>query len=308
MEEMLQSVPRDIEVVTQEICDIKSGAQALAVVYAVEIGRRLIEAKAMLPHGEWGKWLSERVDFTPRTAQRLMLAAEEFGSEKSPLLLMFSNATPVSHLPYSKALELLALPPEDREEFVAEHDLTDMTRKEIADAIKERDEARKEAAEAAKKAKEAEEAVKSVEALKKDLASAVRAADDAQKQLREVEKKTAEQIAAARASAKKEAKEKAERDAKAELDKARSELADAVGAREKAATELRAAEDRASALEKKLKMASPVMAVFKSKFEDLQGDITRLRALLTEIQREDPETGAKLAKALKAYFESEIMK
>ena len=212
MEEKI-TVQRDIGVITQEICEIKSRAQSLALMYAVEIGRRLIEAKAMLPHGEWGKWLAEKVDFTPRSAQNFMLAAKEFGDGESPSLLIFSNTKTFSHLPYTKVLQLLAIPEEEREEFVEKHDLSEMTSKEIAEAIKQRDEARKEAREAAKRAQEAEEAAKGVDALKKELADVVKAAAEAQKQLREAEKDVEAKVAAARSAAEKEAKEKAAKEA-----------------------------------------------------------------------------------------------
>jgi len=44
---------------------------------AIEVGKRLKEAKALLPHGEWGKWLVESVSYSQRTANRLMQLFEE---------------------------------------------------------------------------------------------------------------------------------------------------------------------------------------------------------------------------------------
>ena len=38
----------------------------------LSIGQRLIEAKAMLPHGEWLPWLTEQVEFSERTARNFM--------------------------------------------------------------------------------------------------------------------------------------------------------------------------------------------------------------------------------------------
>ena len=43
---------RDIEVVTAEIKDICAQARRMMLIYAVEVGRRLDEAKEILPHGE----------------------------------------------------------------------------------------------------------------------------------------------------------------------------------------------------------------------------------------------------------------
>ena len=39
----------------------------------VEIGQLLIKAKNRVPHGEWGNWLEDNIDFTIRTADRFML-------------------------------------------------------------------------------------------------------------------------------------------------------------------------------------------------------------------------------------------
>jgi len=62
----------------------------------IEIGKRLNQAKELVPHGEWGKWLEEKVEFTQRTAQKFMRIAKEYantnassflGTEKLWLLL-----------------------------------------------------------------------------------------------------------------------------------------------------------------------------------------------------------------------------
>ena len=46
----------------------------------LEIGKLLIEAKDALPHGDWGNWLRERVEFSERTAQNFMRVAREYAS------------------------------------------------------------------------------------------------------------------------------------------------------------------------------------------------------------------------------------
>ena len=54
----------NIEKTTAEILILKDQtAQNI-----IEIGRRLIEVKERLEHGEYLKWLKEKVDFTERTA------------------------------------------------------------------------------------------------------------------------------------------------------------------------------------------------------------------------------------------------
>jgi len=66
-------------VIAAEINTIKYQTEKILLAGAVEIGRRLTEAKALLPHGEWSKWLEDQVNFTQRTAQNLMRIYEEYG-------------------------------------------------------------------------------------------------------------------------------------------------------------------------------------------------------------------------------------
>lgn len=125
---------RTIETITDEILDAKrTGGEAI-----LTIGRCLIEAKEMLPHGEWLPWLNERVEFSERTARNFMRLAREW-----------TNRQTLADLGAAKALTLLALPAEEREQFVEDHNVIDMSARQLKEAIRERDEARK-AAEVAK--------------------------------------------------------------------------------------------------------------------------------------------------------------
>ncbi|MDR3600377.1 MAG: DUF3102 domain-containing protein [Desulfosporosinus sp.] len=107
------------------------------------MGRRLKEAKDLLPYGEWGKWLKESVSYSQRTADRLMQVCEEYGTKllASPDNNSLSDSSPVTNLTYTQALILLGIPEEEREEFIAEHDIESMTRVELQQAVKDRDQA-----------------------------------------------------------------------------------------------------------------------------------------------------------------------
>lgn len=98
----------------------------------IEIGKRLSQAKEMLPHGQWAIWLEERVDLAQTTATRFMRVAKEF-----------SNLPPATNLSSSKLFELLALPAEEREVFIKESPVEDMTKKELREAIKAKKELEK---------------------------------------------------------------------------------------------------------------------------------------------------------------------
>ena len=103
----MNEITRPIEVITQEINFYKLQAGNAII----EIGKRLHEAKLTLPHGAWGAWLQNEVEFSERTAQNFMRIAKEY---RNPQLIadMGNSAT--------KALLLLSLPAEEREEFVGE--------------------------------------------------------------------------------------------------------------------------------------------------------------------------------------------
>lgn len=130
---------RDIDVITEEINFYKQQA-GIAI---LEIGKRLVEAKAQLSHGEWLPWLEKKVEFSERSAQQYIRLWKEYGK----------SAT-VADLGVRKALVLLALPESEREDFAGEkHDVngvektvSDMTVKELEKAIAERNAAREEAA------------------------------------------------------------------------------------------------------------------------------------------------------------------
>ena len=169
---------RDIETITTEIIQLKQDAGNAIL----GIGQRLIEAKAMLSHGEWLPWLTERVEYSERVAQRFMRLAREW-----------SNPTTLSDLGASKALALLALPPEERDTFVSENHLVDgetkpvidMTYKELEKAIRERDEARQAAEAAQADARSAEESRAKMEADMAELKELHRIAQESEQEARD---------------------------------------------------------------------------------------------------------------------------
>jgi hypothetical protein len=91
----------------------------------IEIGKRLIEAKEQISHGEWGKWLEEKVDFSQNTAGQFMRVAREF-----------SNSESIANLGTRKLFLLLDVPSDEREEFIKENPVETMTTRELQEAIK----------------------------------------------------------------------------------------------------------------------------------------------------------------------------
>lgn len=131
------------------------------------IGKLLEEAKSLVPHGEWGAWLKDNVDYSESTAQNLMRCYREFGDEQIDFFSGVSDADFFSILTQSQMLELLALPKDQRREFVEAH------REEIEDGSlstrQMRDEIDRLKREAAEKDKEIEAANGKIESLTTEL-------------------------------------------------------------------------------------------------------------------------------------------
>lgn len=115
----------------------------------IEVGRRLEEVKAQLPHGEWGPWLESR-GYPQAKAVKLMKVFRAYGKEQQSLFDSEAKSQAFANLGFHKLVQLLAIEgEEDREQFVAEHDVEHMSTRELERALKEREEAL-EAAAAAK--------------------------------------------------------------------------------------------------------------------------------------------------------------
>ncbi len=141
--------PRTIGMVTQEINQLTAQAQRLILGHAIEIGRRLTEAKQMLSHGEWGKWLKEEIHYSKSSANNMMRIFDAYGSTQLGLFGPEANSQTFGDLEYSKALALLSVPAEEREQFAQEVDAEHISVRQLKAAIQERDAAQKQAAEAA---------------------------------------------------------------------------------------------------------------------------------------------------------------
>lgn len=103
----------------------------------------MCQAKEMLPHGEFGAWVKEETGYSRSTANNFMRLFQEYGAAQGCLFGAEVNSQTFGNLPYSKALALLAVPAEEREEFARENHVEDMSTRELKQAIKERDELRR---------------------------------------------------------------------------------------------------------------------------------------------------------------------
>lgn len=146
-----------------EINTIKRQTQSIMMTASIEIGRRLVEAKAAVGHGGWEAWLKENVNYSQRTASNLIKVFQEYGTGQQRLFGKEANPQALADLSYTQAVALLGIRDRDaRADFLEEHDVAAMTTRELEQAIKERDAARKEVAEAREKYKEQEEEIRSL--------------------------------------------------------------------------------------------------------------------------------------------------
>ena len=82
----------------------------------------------------------ESVSYSQRTANRLMQLFEEYGDKlfASTEDGGSSNSSALTNLTYYQAFLLLGIPEDEREKFVLQHDVKDMTTRELDQALKER--------------------------------------------------------------------------------------------------------------------------------------------------------------------------
>ena len=319
---------RSIETVTTEIRTLCRQAQQMLLSYAIEIGRRLIEAKEMLPHGEWGVWLKEEVDFSQSSANNFMRLFEEYGEKQVSLFGAELNSQTFGNLTYSKALKLIALPSEERESFAKENDIENMSTRELDKLIKERDEALKKAERVKElelqieKAKaEAEEYKKNsseqgeitedlrneIDELKAMLEKAKKSEKTAQEKLKEIKDNpelSEDVLNKIREQAEADAAEKQRMDLEKRLTEANTKIAEAKSAEEAARKAETAANKKIEDLKKQLQMSNSDVTEFKTLFEQTQENVTKMVQITERI--EDKELSEKLSSAMNAFLKKYV--
>lgn len=295
---------------------------------ALKIGKLLFEAKAMVEPGGWTKYIEEELPFSHSWANNYMKLYKEYGNDQ---ISMFGDSQTFANLRPTQALALLAIPAEERAEFVEQNDVESMSTRQLQQAIKERDEARKALAESEDKLLDAEAHLEDaqwdlnkaktraddVEKENKDLRNKAEKAQKAQSaaeaDLKKLKKKLSDAEAAAKKAAE-DAKKAAENPevpesvmeqmraeiAAEEAKKAAADLQKELDAAQKnvdAANRAREeAERKLAAQQKESTMANPDVAVFKSLVQQVKADFGRLVEVVDRIDDKDPATGDQLKK------------
>lgn len=344
-EKLIINVPeeRTITMVTVEIKALQKQAEQVVLGYAIEIGKRLTEAKSMLPHGAWGDWLRDEVNYSKSTANNFMRIFDAYGAEQQCMFGAEAKSQTLGNLSYTKALRLLAIPEEEREEFVEANNVEDISTRELDRLIKERDEARAALKETKERAEVAEETLEAAKAAQETLQNALseqkkemedklatarkelnaqiakvteasakaekakadaKTAKDKLKQLKENPEIPEDAMEKIRAEAKSEAEKSAAADMAAKVKAAEEKQREAERAAKDAADDLEKAKREKEALEKKLALADEDTILLKSEFNRLQETFNRCHGFLMKIEAGSPEMAEKLRGAMRSILDS----
>ncbi|KXL53396.1 ParB-like nuclease domain protein [Anaerotignum neopropionicum] len=121
--EIIVKQENELEVMTKEFLHLKNETAN----NMIRMGKILIKVKDSLPHGKFGEWLENEVDFSQRSANQFMKIAREFGS----------NSQAISNLESTKLYLLAELPADDRENFMNENDVKNISTREMKQKIKD---------------------------------------------------------------------------------------------------------------------------------------------------------------------------
>ena len=285
---------RNIETVTSEILMIRDNVKRTVYEGVIGIGRRLVEAKDMVPQGQWTSYLEDVLKMKPSSAQNYMRIAREFGNDQV-YLDGSSKQELFGDLGYSQLLPLLGVGEEERKEIAEENDLPKMSSREIDQLVKDfkaaqaaQTDAENRAAEAEQKA---EKAAKAIEKADKAAQDETNARETAEKKVKDLEGRVQDllkQISEEKAVL--EAKIVPEEEVKAQLEQ---EL------RRKLEAET---DEKLKAMGEKLKKAkNPAAIQINLLFGQMQQEMKALKTALHNL--EDAESQSKMRQAIRSWLE-----
>lgn len=295
---------RSINTITAEIVSIANQAGQVMFLSALEMGKRLIEAKGLCSHGEWGEYLSELCDqlgISDSTAHNWMRLHKQYSDNP--------NFQALGNLTYTNAVKLLALPEETRETLVRDNDVQTMTSRELSQAIKDLTAAREMLAVAQDNATAAEQKAddrqKEIDRLNAALNKATAAEEKAKKKLADLKTKPAPVSAEQVEKIASEAAEQARKEFEEQIARAQEEAAAKEEARmdmEKALIEV---QRQLAEAKKPSALANPDMAAFDLLFTQVQEDFNKLQGYLMKIKANDSDLGGKCMTALRTLLDNQ---
>ena len=116
--------PSRLKNIEAEIKDLKRKT-ALGM---IGIGDKLIEAKALVPHGEWEQWLADNIEMSSRTARNYMQLAKTFTGEKRQA---------IAEIEVTKLYYLAELSEQEREKLLTTSDIKTISTRELKGIIRQ---------------------------------------------------------------------------------------------------------------------------------------------------------------------------
>ncbi|WP_295163393.1 DUF3102 domain-containing protein [Selenomonas sp. F0473] len=135
------TTPERLETLAVEIRTIQENARRIMLTSTIAIGERLAEAKDAVGHGGWLGWLESNTNISERHAQRAMRMWKEYGQGQQQLFGKMMNEEALVELTTVQAEILLGIKDADeRAEFIENHDVGEMTTRELQEAVKAKEE------------------------------------------------------------------------------------------------------------------------------------------------------------------------
>lgn len=287
-------IKRTPELIGAEIRTITQQARYMVLLYGMEIGRRLTEAKQLLEHGEWLPWLERETEFSPATASRYVKLYDEYGADQSSLFGTETNFATLKNLSVSNALRLIAIPAEEREEFAETNNVESLSARELDELIKTR------TAELEKQTRDAQEALLQAE---EGQALALAEKEAVVDKLSEQLSKARERIRELGEAPVPVAVERDEDAIKAAAEAARAEVEQELKKERDHAAKIFAEKEQLIRRLAEAQASSGSVAAFKVVFETVQQDFARLVEQYRQVQGESAETAEKLSKAISALLD-----
>lgn len=308
------SEQRSLATVTAEIRSYQDAARKMMITYCIEVGRRLVEAKSLVGHGEWGAYLRDELGFSQSRANDLMRLFDAYAADQIRLDGAALKSQAFGNLSYTQALALLVLPSdEEREAFVQSHDMSQMSTRELQEELRRRNQESQDEPTRAELAERLDDALEEIRENGVALQDAEQKAAAFRIQAEGLEKIAAENraakeaalrekeaAAAARAEAERRAKEAADKLAalQAELDKARKAEAAALKDLRKAQSDKAVPPDVLEKLKKEAEAAAEASCKADSEaLDEAKKERARAEEELDKARRE-AETAAKSLAAI----------
>lgn len=282
---------RDPGIIAAEINQIKRQVQEAVIYGTIRIGEKLCEAKSMVAAGEWGRWLEGNVEYSQSTAENLMKLYKEYGGNQQSLFDTWTNSQMFGKLSYTQHLALLALPFAERQEFAEANNASEMSTRQLQEAV------RKELEEERRRREQAETDLEQAEAVKREAEQNVVVMQ--QKLSAAKSSEDAWQAAIDKLKANKEKAEKGESAAKARVKELEKKLEEAKEKEKAALEELENAKDAPAipeAMMEQLRKEAEAVAA-KNAESEIQKQTEEARAALVAAEERTKEIEEELVAA-----------